>query len=159
MSLDAFFEWLNGLAFSLAFRQSVWMFAILEAAHLLSLVVFAGAVLTVDLRLLGRGLTDERSVAQVARDAQPWLIGGFLGLLITGVPMVMGNGEKYHYSDIFWWKMGVLLLAVFFAFTLRRRITLADQDRVRPLIARAAGLVSIALWLFVAVGGRLIGLL
>ena len=159
MSVDAFFHWLNGLAFSLAFRQSVWIFAVLEAGHLLSLVMCAGAVLVVDLRLLSVGKPDDRSVAQAAGNAQPWLIVGLLGMVATGIPMVMGNGEKYQFSDAFWWKMGILLLAVIFTFTLRHRITRTDKKRLRPLLFKAAGFVSIALWLSVAVAGRLIGLL
>ena len=157
MSLRLFFDWFQTLAFSHVFRESVWMFAVIEAVHMLAVAVFVGAVLIVDLRLVGLGLK-ERPLAQVARDAQPWLIGSLFALLVTGLPMIMGNGEKYYYSDMFWEKMGVAVVAAIFTFTLRRMVTLADQARVWPFWAKAVGLVSIALWGFVAVGGRLIGL-
>ena len=156
--LKPFFDWFQTLAFSVAFRQSVWMFAVIEAVHLLALAVFVSAVLMVDLRLLGFGVR-ERPVAQVARDAQPWLVGSLLGLLITGVPMIMGNGEKYYYSDFFWQKMVVLVLGVVFTFTIRQRIALADEARVGPFWGKSVGIVSIVVWVFVAVWGRLIGLL
>ena len=156
--LKPFFDWFQTLAFSVAFRQSVWMFAVIEAVHLLALAVFVGAVLMVDLRLLGFGVR-ERPVAQVARDAQPWLVGSLLALLITGVPMIMGNGEKYYYSDFFWQKMVVLVLGVVFTFTIRQRVALADEARVAPFWRKSVGIVSIAAWVFVAVWGRLIGLL
>ena len=156
--LKPFFDWFQTLAFSVAFRQSVWMFAVIEAVHLLALAVFVGAVLMVDLRLLGFGVR-ERPVAQVARDAQPWLVGSLLGLLITGVPMIMGNGEKYYYSDFFWQKMVVLALGVVFTFTIRQRVALADEARVGSFWRKSVGIVSIAAWVFVAVWGRLIGLL
>jgi hypothetical protein len=156
--LKPFFDWFQTLAFSVAFRQSPWMFAVIEALHLVALAVFAGAVLMVDLRLLGGGLKD-RPIAQVARDAQPWLVGSLLTLLITGIPMIMGNGEKYYYSDFFWQKMVVLVVAFIYTFTLRRRVAFAEEGRVGPMLRRATGVVSIALWLFVAVWGRLIGLL
>ena len=156
--MKAFFDWFQTLAFSVAFRESAWMFAVIEAAHLLALAVFAGAVLIVDLRLLGGGLK-ERPLPQVARDAQPWLMGSIVGLFVTGVPMIMGNGEKYYYSEFFWQKMGVLVVAFIYTFTIRRRFARADEGRVRPVWRKAVGLGSIALWLFVAVWGRLIGLL
>ena len=156
--LKPFFDWFQTLAFSVAFRQSVWMFAVIEAVHLLALAVFVGAVLMVDLRLLGFGVR-ERPVAQVARDAQPWLVGSLLALLITGVPMIMGNGEKYYYSDFFWQKMVVLVLGVVFTFTIRQRVALADEARVGSFWRKSVGIVSIAAWVFVAVWGRLIGLL
>lgn len=156
--LKPFFDWFQTLAFSVAFRQSTWMFAVIEAAHLLALAVFAGAVLMVDLRLLGSGLK-ERPLGQVARDAQPWLVGSLLALLVTGVPMIMGNGEKYYYSPFFWQKMGVLVVALIYTFTIRHRFARVDEARVGPIWRKAVGLGSLALWLFVAVWGRLIGLL
>jgi hypothetical protein len=156
--LKPFFDWFQTLAFSVAFRESTWMFAVIEAAHLLALAVFAGAVLMVDLRFLGSGLR-ERPLPQVAREAQPWLVGSFIGLFVTGVPMIMGNGEKYYYSDFFWQKMGGLLIAFLFTFTIRHVLARTDESRVRPVWRKAAGLSSIALWLFVTVWGRLIGLL
>jgi hypothetical protein len=156
--LKPFFDWFQTLAFSMAFRESTWMFAVIEATHLLALAVFAGAVLMVDLRLLGSGLK-ERPVAQVARDAQPWLLGSIVGLFVTGVPMIMGNGEKYYFSEYFWQKMVVLVVAFIYMFTIRRRFVSADEARVPPIWRKAVGLGSIALWLFVAVWGRFIGLL
>jgi hypothetical protein len=156
--LKPFFDWFATFAFSIAFRESTWMFAVIEATHLLMLAVFAGAVLMVDLRLLGSGLKD-RPVAQVARDAQPWLIGSMVGLLVTGIPMIMGNGEKYYFSEYFWQKMVVLVVAFIYMVTIRRRVVRADDERTAPGWRKAVGLGSIALWLFVAVWGRFIGLL
>jgi hypothetical protein len=156
--LKPFFDWFQTLAFSHAFRESVWMFAVIEASHLLALAVFAGAILMVDLRLLGTGLKD-RPLAQVARDAQPWLWGSLFALFATGVPMIMGNGEKYYFSEYFWQKMVVLVVAFIYMVTIRRMFVKADEARTAPMWRKAVGLGSIALWLFVAVWGRFIGLL
>jgi hypothetical protein len=156
--MKPFFDWFQTLAFSVAFRSSTWMFAVIEATHLVALAVFFGAVLMVDLRLLGSGLK-ERPISQVARDAHPWLVGSLIGLLVTGVPMIMGNGEKYYYSDFFWQKMVILVVAFIYTFTIRGMLIRADEGRVRPIWHKAVGLGSIALWVFVAVWGRLIGLL
>ena len=43
--LKPFFDWFQTLAFSIAFRESTWMFAVIEATHLLAIAVFVGAVL------------------------------------------------------------------------------------------------------------------
>jgi len=157
MDLLSYFQWLNDLALSTAIRESVWFAAVIGAVHLVALGVFAGAILLVDLRLVGRGLS-QRPVAQVARDAHPWVVLGLLGLLVTGVPQLMGNAIREYYSIFFWMKMVVLVLATIFTFTIRRRITLADEASVPPLLAKAVGFTSMALWLFVAVTARLIGL-
>jgi hypothetical protein len=157
VSLLSFFQWMESLAFSEYIRLS-WLSAAINVAHLLALVVFAGAVLIVDLRLMGRGLT-ERPLAQIARDARPWLTGGFLALVFTGIPQLTSTAIKQYYSPFFWFKMEVLLVAVIFTLTLRHRVTLADEARVRPVWRRLVGLTSIALWSAVAIPARLIGLL
>lgn len=153
-----FFTWMGNTTASLVIRDSIWIYALDQAAHLVALAVFAGAVLIVDLRLLGRGLKD-RPIAQVARDAQPWLVGGLIGLLATGIPQLMSNAIKEYYSGYFWVKMGVLLVAFIFTFTVRSKVAFADESRVRPFQAKLVGIVSIVLWAGVAVTARLIGLL
>src|SRR5207244_1762539 len=120
---------------------SVWQFAVIQALHLVFLGVFAGAVLMVDLRLMGRALRD-RPTADVARGAQPWLIFGLLGLTATGIPQLMQNAMREYYSQLFWIKMAFLLLAVIFTVTLRRSVALKGEDGVGVFKTRAVGLVS-----------------
>ena len=152
-----FFQWMNDLPFSKALGASVWQFATIQALHLVALAVFAGAVLIVDLRLMGVGIK-ERPTADVARDAQPWLIWGFIALTLTGVPQMMQNATREYFSFFFWLKMGFLLVALIFTFTVRRRVAFSDAGRVGPFWAKVVGLVSIVLWAGVAIPARLIGL-
>lgn len=157
MSLLPFFRWCESLAVSDTIRNSLWMFAVVQSIHLCVLAVLAGAILIVDLRLLGRGLK-QQPVAQVARDAQPWLVWSLFGMLVTGLPQFISNAlSRYYTSPIFWWKMGILLLAIIFTFTVRRKVTLADEARVGPVWGKVVALVSILLWTSVTVGGRAIG--
>ena len=53
--------------------------------------------------------------------------------------------------------MGILLVALIFNFTLRRKVTGAEEGRVGPLQAKMVGLVSIVLWAGVAITARFIG--
>ena len=153
-----FFKWLGDAAPSLAIRDSVWIYAFDQCAHLVALAVFAGAVLILDLRLLGRGLKD-RPIAQVARDAQPWLVWAFVGLVVTGIPQLMSNSIKEYYSVYFWVKMGLLLPAFIFTFTIRRKVALSAPSGPGSFQTKIVGLVSIVLWASVAITARLIGLL
>ena len=52
-----FFQWCEATAIGTAIRSSPWAFAVIESVHLLGLSVIGGAVLLVDFRLLGLGLT------------------------------------------------------------------------------------------------------
>lgn len=151
-----FFEWCEATAVGTAIRNSAWLFPVIESVHLLALALIGGALLVVDLRLLGLGLR-QQPLAQLARDAQPWLIGSLLAMIATGVPLFLSESIKCYYSDPFWVKMTALPAAIAFTFTVRRRVALADEARTAPVWRRLAGVTSLALWLTVAAAGRWIG--
>ena len=56
MSLLEFFQWLQFSPLLVEMRSSPWIFPIIASVHLLGLALLGGAVLVVDLRLLGFGL-------------------------------------------------------------------------------------------------------
>src|SRR5262245_54289223 len=152
----AFFQWCEATAIGTAIRSSPWAFAVIEAVHLLGLSVIGGAVLLVDLRLLGFGLRNQR-VADVARAAWPWLVGSLVVMLITGIGLFLSEPIKCYSTPAFWVKMTSLGLAMLFTFTIRRKLTLADEAHVRPMWYKLAALVSLTLWGGVGAGGRWIG--
>ena len=158
MSLQPFFLWMQEHAISAYILNQTWFSPIAQVIHLVALAVFAGAVLVVDLRLLGVGLT-RVPLAKVSEDAMPWMVWGLVALLITGWPSVMSTAMKQYYSPFFWWKMELLVLGLIFAFTVRRRLARMDEATLGPVWPKAAGMFSIAVWTGVAVGARLIGLL
>jgi hypothetical protein len=150
--LEPFFEWMYGIGI---YKSSIYLGPGINLVHLVAMCTFMGALLLVDLRLLGAGLTTQ-PVRQVARSAQPWLIGGLIVLTLTGIPAVMTVALEEYANPVFWFKMYVLLAAVIFTFTVRRRVTSADEARVPPVWRKVVALVSIVLWMSVAAGGRLI---
>ena len=156
MSLLAFFQWCEDSAVGETIRSSSWLFPVIESVHLLALVLIAGAVLVVDMRLFGLGLR-RQPVAQLARDAQSWLIGGLMVMLPTGILLFLAEAIKCYYSPAFAVKMTSLLLAIIFTFTVRRKVALAGEGRVGPFWSRLVAVVSVALWSGVGIGGRWIG--
>ena len=52
-----FFQWCYDTWIGATIRESTWLFPLIEAFHLVGLGLTAGTVLTVDLRLLGVGLS------------------------------------------------------------------------------------------------------
>jgi len=156
MSLLPFFMWCEQSAIGEGIRNSQWLFPVIESVHLLALVLIAGAVLVVDMRLFGLGLR-QQPVAQLARDAQPWLIGGLMVMLTTGILLFLSEAIKCYYSAAFAVKMTSLLLAIAFTFTVRRKFALADEYRVSSLSSRLVAVVSVTLWSCVGMAGRWIG--
>jgi len=156
MSLLAFFEWCEQSGIGVAIRDSVWLFPVIEAFHLVGLGVAGGAVLLVDLRLLGVGL-GRQSVAELSEDAEPWLLGALAVQFASGIPLFLSEATKCYYSFAFWVKMTSLVLVILFTFTVRRRVTRMDLASTRPLLGRFTGLISLGLWSGVGWGGRWIG--
>jgi hypothetical protein len=139
-----------------AIKTSSWAFAVIESVHLLALAVIGGAVLLVDLRMLGFGLR-QQSVRDLARDAEPFLVGSLIVMLVTGVALFASEAVKCYYSTPFWVKMTSLSLAIVFTFTVRRRVTRAEAALPRPIVYKLVALVSLTLWFGVGAGGRWIG--
>ena len=93
MSLLAFCEWLAATNGSIALHESLYMYPLVESVHVLTLCVFVGLAIVLDLRLLGLAFTGSR-VSEVAK-VLPWTIGGFVIMVITGeLPAKAAAPEK-----------------------------------------------------------------
>ena len=156
MSLLEFCQWLQFSPPLVAMRSSPWLFPVIATIHLMGLSVLGGAVLLVDLRLLGLGLR-RQPVAQLARDAERWLFRGLTVMVATGIPLFMCFATKYYYLTFFWVKMVSLVLVVAFTVSVRRRTVMAEETQMNPAWGRVVALVSLSLWTTVALGGRYIG--
>jgi hypothetical protein len=156
MDLLPYFQWCYDTTLGETIRESTWLFPVIEAFHLLGLGLTVGAILLVDLRLLGVGL-NKQPVAQLSAGAEPWLLGSLILMFSTGIPLFMSESIKCYYSVPFWVKMISLLLALVFTFTIQRRATRSGLTADRPRFGRAIAIVSLCLWFGVAWGGRWIG--
>ena len=156
MSLLPFFQWCYQSAIGETIHESIWLFPVIEAFHLIGLGLTVGAVLMVDLRLLGVGLR-QQPVAELAAAVEPWLLGSLTLMITSGTLLFLSEAVKCYYSFPFWVKMTSLFLALVFTFTVRRRVARAGPSFDRPLMGRVTALISLGLWFGVAWGGRWIG--
>jgi hypothetical protein len=150
-----FFEWCEASFIGQTIRESLWLFPVIEAAHLLGLAALGGAALIVDFRLLGLGL--RQPIREIAQSAQPWLYGSIGVMLATGIALFLSESIKCYYNPSFWVKMTALPLAILFTITVKRRVTRKEDHEIGPWTARLVALTSIALWLVTAAAGRWIG--
>lgn len=153
-SLLPFFEWCEASWIGDSIRNSLWLFPVIESIHLLGLCMLGGAILILDLRMLGVGL--RQPIAELARDTRPWLIGAVIVMLATGIPLFLSEAIKCYYNTSFWVKITTLPFAMAFAFTYRQKV--ATQEGVETNArTRSVAIVSIVLWVVVAAAGRWIG--
>ncbi len=158
MNLFRLFEQLENSAVGSAIRESIWLFPAIEAVHLLGLALLGGAVLILDLRLLGFGLTNA-PISQLERQTRPWLVAALLTMLITGVPLFLSESLKLYDNQAFWIKLAALACALLATLTIRIHIALRlDISRINTgLRHRALATISLSLWLIVIIAGRWIG--
>jgi hypothetical protein len=145
-----FAKWSEATPLGRMIRNSEYAFPMIEFVHLAALAVIGGAVLIVDMRMLGFGLK-KTPVAQLARDAQPYVTGSLIVMLLTGIALYSSEATKCYASAAFWIKMVSLLLAMIFTYTIKKRTAARDLE------SRLVGAMSILLWFGVAWGGRWIG--
>jgi hypothetical protein len=155
MSLLEFCESVEYSGLLIAMRGLWWFFPVVATIHLLGLAVVGGAVLLVDLRLLGFGVRSQPA-AQLVLDAERWLVGSLAVMLFTGLLLWMCFATKYYYLAFFWVKLAALLLVIAFTFTIRRRVAM-NETSVSPLVSKLVAVTSLSLWTTVALGGRWIG--
>src|SRR3954470_3952615 len=113
---------------SQALRDSTYLFPVTQALHLLAVTFFIGAIVLVDLRLLGWGAVGQ-APANLTRYTQPVLLWAALAVLLTGIPQFTSNALGYHRSWLFVFKMYLLAAAVLFTATVRHRVATADEGR------------------------------
>jgi len=159
VTLLPFCEWLAGTSGSTALRESILLYPLLESTHVLTLCLFLGTAVILDLRLLG--LTMVRvPMSEMARRLGPWVIAGFVVMVITGVLLFYALPVRSYQSIFFRVKVVALALAGLNAFvyhaTIERRLKDWDREPVPPRAARRAGARSLMLWAIVVFAGRMI---
>lgn len=143
-----------------AVRESLWLFPVIETAHLLGMAVLVGTVVAFDLRLLGWVMRRER-VSELAGRLLPWSWAGFAVQVITGVLLFSSEAVHVYANAAFRVKMLLIFLAgvhaLVFHWIVYRDVAKWDESAVLPVGAKVAGLVSILIWIGVVAAGRFIG--
>ena len=79
-----FIEWLASTSWSIALRESLYLYPWIESAHVLFIAIFFGTLLFVDLRLSGYAFK-KLSISEMNRRVLPLSIIGFI--LMTFTPL------------------------------------------------------------------------
>jgi len=140
---------LNGLIMGNRF-----VFPILEMAHFLGLCLLFGALLVVDLRIVGAASAIPlKRVETYVRIA----LLGFAINLTSGLLFLVGDSDRYLVNDAFWAKMALILLAglnsAYFVWRIKPQIA---GGVVLSRDAHVVAWLSLALWSCVIILGRFI---
>lgn len=128
-------------------------YASVNTAHILGLALLVGAIVGMDLKLMGAFPDVARE--RLARILLPIALVGFILLGIAGVMMFPVHARDYGTSAIFQVKMVIVLtgLAAALVFHYRAGLWL---ERASPAQARIHGTLSLTCWIGALVCGRMI---
>jgi hypothetical protein len=158
VSLFRFFEWLGNTSWSIAFHESRYVFLLVLMIHVLTLSVFVGTALMIDLRLLGKTMTDV-PVSQVMTRLMPWTEAGFLVMIVTGALLFYAAPVARYENIFFRVKMAALAMSIMNMWLFRRnvyrRVAEWDLDPVPPRRVRMAGALSLLLLALIITAGRM----
>jgi hypothetical protein len=152
-------EWLAGASWSIALHESLYLYPLIESTHVLTLTVFVGLTVMLDLRLLGLAMRQVPASEVIAR-LVPWAKAGFVIMAITGLLLFYAIPIRTYQSIFFRAKVTMLILAGLnvwlFHSRVERRVADWDLTPSTPVAARVAAIVSLILWAGIVVAGRMI---
>jgi hypothetical protein len=150
-------EWIGAWPGAVLLRDSGTAYLLVNAAHILGIAMLVGAILPLDLRLLGLfGHVPLGVIAPFLSRAAA--VGAFLAI-VTGLWLFSVKPVEYVTNPTFLCKAALLVLAlanVAVQHANRHFAAARAGGALRPTV-RALALCSILLWLSVLVAGRWIG--
>lgn len=155
--LESLAEKIEGGAIYTMVVSEPWVWPTMEIIHFVGLSLLLGALLVIDLRLLGffRGIN-----VHAIHSLLPWVLVGFLLNLITGVLFFFGDPFRYAVHTGFQLKMVLILFAglnaAWYVWTLHPVIGSWAHDCNPPPLAKTIAALSLATWTAVLLLGRLI---
>ena len=145
-----------------AMRQWLWLYPSVEIVHIVGIALLFGSIAVMDLRLLG--VSRSIPVRTLARHVLPWSAGSFLLIIPSGLLMFTAHATEFIDSEVFVVKMLLIMAggvnaALFHTITFRTADVWDSEEMRRlppPPSARAAGALSLAIWISVIACGRLL---
>ena len=157
MLLDdpALIEWFKQAWPGPLVRASGWLFPFGEAMHFIGLCLLFGAMIFIDLRLMGyfRALHVKAVLSLI-----PFAVLGFSINLASGWLMFTSAPASYLENYAFLLKMGLIGLAgvnaVAFAIWEQRTVSLIGPGEATPRSAQVFAALSLFMWLLILLIGR-----
>ncbi|MGI9463573.1 MAG: DUF2214 domain-containing protein [Aestuariivirgaceae bacterium] len=151
--MDAILSALEQSQIALFFRGARWSYALLNATHILGIALLVGAILPLDLRLLG--LWPDIDRRHLARVLIPMAAVGLCIAAAAGLILFSTRAGEYAALTVFRIKLVMIAAGVGSALLMHARYGLWLEKATRTQLV-VAGSISMMCWLGALVCGRLI---
>jgi energy-coupling factor transporter transmembrane protein EcfT len=148
-------SWMESTAIADAVRTYGWIYPALESAHYIGIACLVGAIMLIDLRLLGLG---KKLPLKTMITLLPFVWAGFFINLFSGGIIFIYGATNFGTNSAFLLKMLLIVLAGINAFLFeiaarRGRDTWVETGEA-PALVKAIATLSFVLWLSVVTTGR-----
>ena len=154
--LSDFAKWLAATPLSEGVGATLWVVPVAQSVHILAIAAVMASAWVVSFRVVGLA-GRAHTLSAVSGRLGPWIWRALVVLLLTGTVLIVGEPARQLTNAVFFTKMGLLVAAILVTgsmqWTVGRNAAAWDRDGA-PLAAKIAALVSLLLWLAIAVSGR-----
>lgn len=141
---------------SIALHESLYLYPLIETAHVLAICLFLGTLFFVDFRLLGWSFKSI-SLPEICKRILPYSLMGFTIMVITGALLFYAIPERTYQSIFFRIKILLLVIAAVNAFFFHRKMRKVDETKIKVSnFSKAAAITSLIMWCGVIIMGRMI---
>jgi hypothetical protein len=154
-------SWLQGSALGHAMRESgVWTYGVVNLVHILGVASLFGAVLVLDLRLVG--VWRSVPLAAISKPTVPIAATGFVIAALSGVCLIATKATEYVGNPFLYVKFPAIALGLLNVVALSSS-SAWKQHKLRELSSQEQsklavfGGVSLLCWLTAISAGRMIG--
>jgi len=144
--------WIGETWLSLIIVTNFWTIPTVQTIHILFLGLAFGAVLMMNLRVMGV-VGGHHSLTETSKRYMPWVRWAFLGLLVSGLLLIIGEPVRELINPIFWIKMGLIIVAIVAAVLFQRAVAGQTASSASGGLKLGAFAI-IVLWLAIMAGGR-----
>jgi uncharacterized membrane protein len=145
-------RWLQDNSLIALINGTAWSAAATEIVHYFSMFILVGSMVIVDLRVLGL-VAQKQDASQLADRLFPWIWASLALNFLSGFVMFAGSATAYYRNDIFYDKLGIVLLAIIANIVVQQKVRAWNQLPAMPAWAKLVAVVSIGLWIGAIVAG------
>jgi len=166
MDIVFIFEWLDATWLASFAKTYAGLFSMVQAVHILSMVMLCGMLILGDLRMLNVVLTGVPSDIIIA-NTKKWIYIGLAGIILSGIYESSAIAMKLAHNSFFFAKMAGLAMGVLFIISIRSAIySRAPEvigsngvrtDAVPAWVVKLVACANLFIWFSVAANGRWIG--
>lgn len=154
-TLQSIVQWMEQSAIGVAGRDTFWFFPAAEIVHFFGLCLFMGAMLVIDLRLLGFA---KRLSLHAAMQFLPAAALGLFLNVISGIVFLCAHPANYWPSVAFRLKLLAIAIgglnALWFKWMEAPRLANLPDDADVDARTKLVGFLSLFIWIAVIVLGR-----